>query len=221
MAVGNIVVIGNEKGGTGKTTIAVNLAAMAVSAKIDTLLVDSDPGQESAYAWASRRHEAHPDAAPIKCVVLTGRHIAGELKDLATRYRLVIVDTGASDSPELRAAATVARKIVVPLQPESIDLWALPTVGRIIADASVSNRRLKVVIAVNRIPHQQATTATTTVMEWILANVPTMPATTVLPLIGRAAYGRATGEGLGVAEVSKPNTKAVEEMTHLYNAVMS
>ena len=50
-----IILVGGEKGGTGKTTLATNLAQMRASAGKDVLLIDSDK-QESASSWAGQRH---------------------------------------------------------------------------------------------------------------------------------------------------------------------
>jgi cellulose biosynthesis protein BcsQ len=69
---GKIILVGNEKGGTGKTTISVNLAGMAALQGLDVLLVDADPGQQSAAKWTARRQEFHPEAKPLNCVSATG-----------------------------------------------------------------------------------------------------------------------------------------------------
>lgn len=101
-----LLVIGGEKGGTGKTTIATNLAAMRVLTGRDVLLVDTDR-QSSASFWAETRQEQGA-LPPIASVQKFGSKIRGDLLDLAKRYQDVIVDAGGQDSPELRAALTVA-----------------------------------------------------------------------------------------------------------------
>jgi chromosome partitioning protein len=60
-------------------------------------------------------------------VTLTGKTLDIELQDLAQRYEVIVIDTGAEDSPELRGAATVADLLLVPVQPEQFDFWTLPT----------------------------------------------------------------------------------------------
>src|SRR3954471_11589905 len=102
-----ILAIGGEKGGSGKTTIAVHIAAIGAAEGKDVLLVDADP-QQSAAQWTARRADLHPEATPIRCVSLHGNRIQGEIADLGRRYELVIVDTGGRDSPELRCALVVA-----------------------------------------------------------------------------------------------------------------
>jgi chromosome partitioning protein len=60
-----IITVGGEKGGAGKTTIAVHLAALCVAEGIDTLLVDADE-QQTANRWSMRRAELHPEAPLIR-----------------------------------------------------------------------------------------------------------------------------------------------------------
>ncbi len=62
-----IVMIGGIKGGTGKSTIATNLAAYLTNKGSDVLLLDVDP-QATAYKWAVRRQEKHPSAAYLELV---------------------------------------------------------------------------------------------------------------------------------------------------------
>src|SRR3954463_10856899 len=127
---GKIILIGNEKGGTGKTTISVNLAGMAALQSLDVLLVDADPGQQSAAKWAARRQEFHPEAKAIPCVSATGKRLDTVLEDLARRYQVLVVDTGAEDSVEMRATAAVADVFTIPVQAEQFDFWALATMGK-------------------------------------------------------------------------------------------
>jgi chromosome partitioning protein len=214
-----IIVVGNEKGGCGKTTIAVNIAALSAAEGVDTLLVDADPGQQSSARWAARRMEAHGEACPIRCVTLTGRDISADLKDLGSRYGAIIVDTGAEDSPELRAAAIVADRLVVPVQPEMLDLWTLPTVEVMFGRARVFNPGLQAVLVINRIPYQIVETAMRDTKGWISENVPGFAQAPLVPLIGRAAHGRAIGEGLGVTEMMRRDPRAAQEMRRLYREI--
>lgn len=89
----SIILIGGEKGGTGKTTLAVNIAAARARDGHDVLVVDTDP-QGSASYWAAAREEAgiEPRVASIQKF---GKTLANELKDLSKRYEEIIVDAGA------------------------------------------------------------------------------------------------------------------------------
>lgn len=214
------IVVGNEKGGCGKTTLAVNLAALAAEAGLDTLLVDADPGQQSAVRWATRRRDAHPEAPRVHCVSLTARNIRPDLDDLARRYQVIIVDTGAEDSPQLRAAATVADALLVPVQPDPFDLWTLPTMAALYERAHGLNDKLSLSLALNRIPFQLAHAAGAEVRAWIAENVPALNQTGIAELVGRQAYARATGEGLGVTEVTRRDPRATTEILNLYKMVI-
>ena len=101
-----IVLVGGEKGGVGKTTLAVNLAAMRARAGHDVLLVDADK-QASANLWASIRDQEKVDP-PVRCVQKRGKGLATDVRDLATRYEDIVIDAGGQDSVELRAAMTIA-----------------------------------------------------------------------------------------------------------------
>lgn len=214
-----IVVVGNEKGGVGKTTIAVNLAALEAARGRDVLLVDADPGQHSASRWAARRREMHSEAQPVRCVRLTGTGLRPELADLARRYEVVVVDTGAEDSPELRAAATLATALVIPLLPEPLDLWALPRMDLLREAATTLNPGLRTVLALNRVAHQLIDQAPGDVRRWIVEMVPGLAEAPIYPLVGRAAYGRATAEGLAVHEPAKRDSKATVEFERLHEGI--
>jgi chromosome partitioning protein len=216
---GTIILVGNEKGGTGKTTIAVNLITMAAARGRDCLLVDADPGQQSAAKWTARRREFHPEANPVRCITVTGKTLDIELQDLAQRYEVIVVDTGAEDSPELRGAATVADLLLVPAQPEQFDFWTLPTMEAIYEKARRFNPDLSCKLVLNRIPHQTIDQCLRDADAFLAENVPGLPRDLV-PVIGRTAYGRANAEGLGIWEVPKRDAKAASEMQRLYREVL-
>lgn len=217
-----IIVVGNEKGGTGKTTVAVNLAAMAARQGRDVLLIDCDPGQQSAAKWASLRADMHPDAPPVHCVTLlvTGKRsqFLKQMEDLARRYTDIVVDTGAVDSQELRASMMLASWLVVPVQGEVFDLWTLPTMERLYDLGKRENEALDSIIVLNRIPHQLRGQSPGETESWIADNAPSLPRR-VIPVVGRTAYGKASAEGLGIWEMPKRDPKAATEMQRLYREV--
>jgi chromosome partitioning protein len=88
----SIILIGGEKGGTGKTTLAVNMAAARAKAGHDVLVVDTDP-QGSASYWTAAREEKKIEPR-IPSVQKFGKTLASELRDLGKRYEEIIVDAG-------------------------------------------------------------------------------------------------------------------------------
>lgn len=140
-----IIVMGGEKGGVSKTTLATNLAVMRLLAGHDPLLLDTDR-QRTASKWAALRDEIG-HAPHVRCLHKIierggGQALVHELQDLATRYGDIIVDVGGRDSPELRAAMAVADRLYVPLQPSQFDLWTLEEIYKLVLDIAVVNTAL-------------------------------------------------------------------------------
>src|SRR6188768_2160029 len=84
-----IILIGGEKGGTGKSTVATNLSAGLALASRDVLLVDADR-QGTARWWCDRRQETDGLAA-VQCVQRYGR-LNGVVRDMASRFDDVVID---------------------------------------------------------------------------------------------------------------------------------
>lgn len=214
-----LIAVGNEKGGCGKTTLAINLAVECAAAGKDTLLVDADPGQQSAARWTNLRRATHPDAAPITCVSMAGR-MESDLKSVSHRYEMIIVDTGGG-ADELRETVGAADVLVVPAQPEPLDLWTLPTVEAIATRARVHNEALRIVLALNRIPYQSAKAVPGQVTAFLEENVPKLAPAATVTIIGRAVFGRAIAQGLGVSELrSYRDFHAESDIQKLYQATM-
>jgi chromosome partitioning protein len=143
-----IVLIGGEKGGTGKTTIAVNLACHAAADGADLMFVDTDV-QRSAATFFSIRDD---DLPRIPCVEKRGKGLAQELLELnkSSKYELVVVDAGGRDTLELRYALGVSDEAYIPVQPAQADLWTLDKMSELVEEAAAFNANLAAHVIFNR-----------------------------------------------------------------------
>lgn len=129
-----ILAIANGKGGVGKTTSAVNLAAL-LSNTYKTLLVDADP-QASASWWVDRGE------MPFDLSQETDPQLLKQLKKVKD-YELVVVDTPpALRSDALKAVVGAADYLILPTQPSPMDLTALIETVRSAISSKVSHRVL-------------------------------------------------------------------------------
>jgi chromosome partitioning protein len=142
-----ILVVGNTKGGVGKTTLAVNLAVARALAGRDLLLVDGDE-QGTALTFTQLRTEGLGEAG-YTAVALTGAALRSQVRQLAPKYDDIIIDVGGRDTGSLRAALTVADTLLIPVQPRSFDVWALDQVAVLVAEAREINEGLRAVAILN------------------------------------------------------------------------
>ncbi|OXJ06747.1 division plane positioning ATPase MipZ [Burkholderia sp. HI2500] len=144
-----IVLVGGEKGGVGKSTLASNLVVHLAHHEVDVVLVDTD-GQATCARFIERRDEAgiHPS---VPCVQRTG-DVASTLRDLARRYQVIVVDAGGRDSRELRTALAVANLFLTPIRASQADLETLPKVNELIGLARGLNPELKAAAVLSMAP---------------------------------------------------------------------
>lgn len=114
-----ILLLGGEKGGTGKSTVAVNLAVWLAHQGADVILVDTDL-QRTASHFIDRRNEI-TEAPKIHCAEKHG-NVFETVRDLANRYEQVIIDAGGRDSEELRTAMVASHVIYCPLKASQPDI---------------------------------------------------------------------------------------------------
>ena len=210
-----IILVGGEKGGTGKTTLATNLAAMRAMAGRDVLLIDTDP-QGSANYWAQSRDD--DGAMPrVACVQKFGKGLQAEVQDLANRYEDIIIDAGGRDSVELRSALVVAEKVYVPIQPSQFDIWTLNQMDELVETAKGFNPELEAKVLISRSstnPSVRESDETASLLD----DFPNLDLANVV-IQDRIAYRKAAKDGLSVKELKPKAAKAIIEMDALYKEV--
>lgn len=198
-----IILIGSQKGGCGKSTVTINIAAYLAKHNKDIVLVDADPQQSSAN-WVKDRDET--DLPKVHCVQRYG-DIKNTLKDLNSRYDYVIVDVAGHDSKELRTAMLVANYLVVPFRPSQFDLDTLPHLSEVIDQAKSFNEELKPFGLLTLAPTNPSVSEVQQANEY-LADFPLFTALSSV-IHDRKVYRDVTAEGKGVVESNNP--KANEE----------
>jgi chromosome partitioning protein len=207
-----ILMVGGEKGGVGKTTLATHLAVARKAAGRSVMLVDAD-SQGTASTWADARKEKGVPQLP--CVSLRGGKLHAELRELARHYQDVVVDTGGADGPEFRSALLAAETLLLPLRPGSFDFWTLVKMGDVIAMADSYNKGLRTAIVLSQVPPTARDRARKEAAEVVAG----MPRFTLLRtmVVFRAAFNHCAGEGLAVAEMPHRDAKACTEIAFLHD----
>jgi len=210
-----IIVAGGIKGGSGKTTVATNLAVMR-SKECDLLLIDADD-QETATDFTVLRNERLESGAGYTCIKLTGSAVRTETLRLAEKYDTVIIDTGGRDTTSQRAALSITDVLLVPFVPRSFDVWTLEKVATLVEEMRAANPELGAYVFINRADprgqdNEEAAEVLreTAILEFIDA-----------PLGSRKAFSNAAAQGLGVVELKPQDLKATEEILTLYRRLFN
>lgn len=206
----HVTAVINQKGGAGKTTLAMNLAA-GLANRGETVVVDLDP-QGSARQWAAMGSAPFP--VPVK--QLLGRWDSERLRQEFRAYRHAVLDCPPSlDSPASLQALRAADVALIPVLPSPVDLWASLRLPQEIEDARKDNPGLRAYLVLNQLEPNSALSGA---MQEALTEFG-MPALSA-SLRRRAAYRTAALEGVSVYQLGGHGLQAVQEIEAIIKEVM-
>jgi chromosome partitioning protein len=206
---GLIITVAQQKGGSGKTTVAAHLAVAFALAGKSVGILDVDP-QGSLGEWFERREAAlGEDEVGLVFRTASGWGARREAKHLARDHDIVVVDTPPKSDLEIRPAIEMADLVAVPVQPTPVDLWATaPTLAMAAKEGTAS------LIVINRALSRALLTA-----EMIAAAGELGHAVADTYLGNRVAYPQSMGEGRTVLETI-PGGLAAEEVEALAREIL-
>ncbi len=139
-----IISLVNQKGGVGKTTIAINLASALSENGHPVVLVDADP-QGSVLQWQSilNDHLFEVKHAPSAALI-------GNRKSLVKRRGHVIIDAPPAIGDITRAILAVSDLAIVPIAPSPLDIWSSKETISLFSQAGKRNRRMKTKLLICR-----------------------------------------------------------------------
>jgi chromosome partitioning protein len=210
-----IINVGGIKGGTGKTTVATNLAIWLSKRKKDVLLVDADE-QETATDFTTWREQTLKDETGYTAVKLTG-DMRTQIAKLRPKYDYIIIDSGGRDTTSQRAALVACDLFLLPLQPRSLDMWTLAKVKNMLVDIrAVKPTALRAVAFLNRADARSADNRDAGEMLSQAEDFEFID----ISLGNRKSFATAAAHGLSVIEQQPQDEKAVMEVNALFKAII-
>lgn len=200
-----------QKGGVGKSTIAIALASEGVARGLRVLLVDSDR-QGTSRTWAATATE-HQHPVPTVIAMDATMHRSGQLDVLAKNYDLVLIDCPARIGEVTASALMVADVALLPTGPSGADTWALAETLDLVRKAQTLRPNLRAWLAINKQTH----TALGRGVREALADVGIPVLQTELHT--RIAYQEAINVGLGIAQYASKDS-AASEIKKLFNELL-
>ena len=202
---GRIIALTNSKGGVGKSTVAVHLAAWCSEHGRRTALVDAD-AQGASSLWL---HEAAPDIAVFR--LQTADELLDQVPPLAAQFEVLVVDGPAGLSEVTRAILLVAHLALLPCGPSVLDLRAAQEAIRVVGQAQrIRGGPPQVALVPNKLQVQYRLT------QELLATVQTLGVPVLSGLRLRQAYADAVGQGTLVWRLGPRGLAASEEFSRLF-----
>ena len=203
-----IALVGN-KGGAGKTTLTVNLAA-GLTRYAKTAIVDADP-QGSSVHWYANSSEGR-----VTPVYQAESGLFDQIQNLKRQYDYVVADCPPSvHAPQTDAILKMADLALVPVQPSPVDLWATVHIEEAIAEAQQINPLLNALLVINQM--ESRSTLSQLIRE-ALAQIAVPVAK--LAVRKRAVYKASALEGRTVFDMGKRGEEAAAELDQLIKEVI-
>lgn len=210
-----IIAIMNPKGGVGKTTVTMSLAAEFASRGYRTMVADCD-AQASATAWS----HAAPDNTPFPAAVVNLASYAGkvhrEIQKQLDNYDFILIDCPPSlEAQAPQSVLLVANLVIIPLPPSPADLWATRGVKTLVELAQTINEDLKAVILPNRLVRTSLSKAIMQELESF--GIPLMSS----GLSNRTAYQEAVVAGVSVSNLGRDAKSSAGEVRAMADEVLA
>lgn len=204
---GQVVAVAQQKGGSGKTMLAAQLAVALAEGGAKVAVLDIDP-QGSLTIWGKLRAAAPKAVNPITSAAVSGWRLTTELEKLKAGHDIVLIDTPPVIDSDARRAIRAADLVLIPLNPAPPDLWAAEGTIKLAAE-----EKRPVALVFNRAP------AASRLRKRMEAEIAARGLTLLnAALANRAGYANAFADGLGVTEAG-PTTQAAEELRALAAAL--
>jgi chromosome partitioning protein len=211
-----IILVGGEKGGTGKSTLATNLAAYHAGQQENTslLLFDADQ-QGTAATWTYYRRN-NKDLTRIDYINVYD-DVGSQLQEEQQNYKTIIVDCGGQDSGQLREAMLQADVMIAPFSASQNDLNTAPKLEDLLGKVESLNAALACFAVVNRFRNHPGLTEGEEAIQFLkqFRNFKTLD----FIIHDRIAFVRSATQGQGVHEMSYFDRKAIKEIENLYEAI--
>ena len=219
-----IISVVNEKGGSGKTTIAVNLASRLAKDGDKVTLIDADP-QKSAEVFSNNRSLSNlpPLFSNISKV---GASLKDEIMLQQEKNDVIVIDTGGRDSKEMRIAMSKSNLIVIPTIPSQYDVVVMDRMLEVFDLAKETNEGLKALILFNRIsPNPFLLKDLEDLKEYVAESVKEKSLSDVIVLDSliyeRRAYKKCVEEGKTLDEFAKnTDDKALKDFEDFFNEIV-
>ncbi len=201
-----ITVIGNLKGGSGKSTVTFNLAVWLAHLRVRAVSFDLDPQATLSDVAEVRQDEGFkPDI-----VIYRAENDPGAIVQYPNAE--ILVDVGASNLWAMRQAINMAHRILIPVTPSQADIWSTQRFLNIVSEALKVEHHPKILAFINRADTHISVRESDEAEEALAS----LPGVTVLQarLAQRTMFRRSFSEGLGVFEL-EPAGKAAHEFHRL------
>ncbi len=206
------ICIANEKGGSGKSTLCLNLAVQLLKDNKEVVVLDTD-SQKSMEVFAEIRAEKEQ---PTFSLFNRSSGFSDTLKQMVSKYENILIDTKGEYSKETQKAMLLSDIVLVPTTPSQLDTEVLANMLERIEQLQELNENLRALIIINRMPTIPTLKEHKALIDFIKENNPSDKITLLeSSLSERIVYKRSVSEGLGVIEYS--DKKAINEWSHFYN----
>jgi len=205
-----LTVIGNLKGGTGKSTVAFNLAVWLAHDKSGVHVFDLDPQATLMDTTEIREEDGYEPVFEISNDIDELEMLVNSRAKKKTAQ--LVADVSATNMPHLEMAISMARRILIPVQPSQADIWSTQRFLKIVMSCIDKNKKPEILGFINRADTHLGVRETAEAEE-ALQMLPNIEALDTR-LYQRTAYRRSFSEGLAVFE-QDPMGKAAREMKKL------